>query len=100
MEKAMELNKFVEQDPNAPLTRGQAYGMVAGIVKVFDDRMQEQGLVIMENTILMDELIGIIKDAGLFTAEEIQARLEKKREELRKQLGGERHEPKDNQSIK
>lgn len=88
MEKAMELNQFVEQDPNAPLTRGQAYGMIAGLVQAFDIRFQEQSIAIAENKVLMDELVGIITDSKIVSKEEIQKRLESKRLEIRKILGG------------
>lgn len=86
MEKTMDLETFVTQDPNAPITRGQAYGMLAGIVNSFEAIIDDTNIAIMENRLLMDELVSIIKDAGLFTAEEIKERLDKKREALKEQL--------------
>lgn len=96
MEKTMGLNQFVEQAPDAPLTRGQAYGMIAGIVQAFDAKFQEQNVAIAENKILMDELVGIIVDIGIMSKEEVHKRLEVKRNELMKILGGTTNATKNN----
>ena len=72
--KDMPLIEYLSAHHNEPITKGEMIGIIDGITRAYDERLDEAYKMILGQSLSLEVLTNIIIEKGLATKEELKAR--------------------------